>query len=652
MKRFAEFLRESKIDEELDRSESEIYSIDLERGLIFEGTVPGDGDDVEGVDPFAEIADASWEESMSWDGVSESAKDGGIQSGFGGEEYFSLDFPELVQEAGKKPEGKEDSKTLKDLLKSKEDADALSGREGPDPENWTEIARRQGEKYLSDGTTLMKRDEGGEPHPLTPEQVEEVVAQKTKENKYSSGTKIYEFSDDGRILIGKVPPANSEDPEPMEFHELVPKMRKKFLETLNDKVNSEGIHFRWIGDGPRLQVNSTSWVEPGGEDDPRDKERFDRAEYVPVVDPANPGSTRKWTEKVLSVVNASAERKSGKPKPGPYSTLEWKDGKFFLHGEPMDAEQVAKLAVSLNGGVGGDTNLLNPKGWGKKTSPYWESYKISVAGSKIGKAVNFNLPPVTTCAKGVPCAREGCYAIKAYASYPSARSAMKCNLALLRSDPGFELFKKSMILALTIPTKAKVKTEAGHKFTMCRFHVNGDLGVRGQDVKAGTEYLGAICEIAEKCKDVKFWMYTKQYEILRSYKGNIPPNLCIIVSCWGKFNPFDVTKKQFKNGNLNSGLGETDIPKGDETEREPDSPDGNSEDNYAELAENFPLAYLDDGSETGEMINMKIQERLGIDAEPKVCPCTDSQEIITRCETCKLCFDGSLRGTNLAFRKH
>jgi hypothetical protein len=245
--------------------------------------------------------------------------------------------------------------------------------------------------------------------------------------------------------------------------------------------------------------------------------------------------------------------------------------------------------------------------------------------------------------------REGCYAIKAYSAYPAAKAAMNCNLALLRKDAGYELFKESMIKALTIPTKAKIRTDKGHKFTMCRFHVNGDLGVRGNDVSSGTAYLGAICEIAEKCPDVRFWMYTKQYEILGEYKGSIPPNLCIIVSCWGKFNPFQVSKEQFKAGKLESGLDEKVSEAKDESVGLEMVPDDR---NFAFLADRFPLAYLDDGSEIGEMINMKIQERMGIDSEPKVCPCTDYQEIVTRCETCKLCWDGSLKGTNLAFRKH
>lgn len=659
MKRFAEFLRESKIEQELDASPKEIYSIDLVKGtLVSEGME--DGGDPEfkipkGKNPFEAIAEASLDDLFG-DVLSEGEESGKVTPGWGGEEYVSLDFPGLVSEEKKK----EDSRTIKDLTADKERADALGDDPSGDGVDWSREAQKKLEKYsVVDGKLAFRNPESGEMEPVTPEKAEEVVSQKTRENSYKTGTKIYQFDSNGTLLVGKVPPPDSEIPEP-DYAPIGRKYRAKFLEALNDKVNADGIHFRWIGDTGGLEVNTTSWItDPEKGDDPRDKDRFQNAEYAPVVDLRNPEWTDKWVQKVLSVVNAKAEaEKSGKKRDNPYGTLEYRDGNFYLRGEPMDETQLKALAVSLNGGFGGETKLLNPNAWKREgkaaTAPYWDSYKISVAGSKIGKAINFNLPPVTTCAKGVPCVREGCYAIKAYAAYPSARAAMNCNLALLRKDPGYELFKESMIKALTIPTKAKTKTEKGHKFTMCRFHVNGDLGVRGNDVKAGTQYLAAICEIAAACDDVRFWLYTKQYEILEAYKGSIPPNLCIIVSCWGKFNPFQVTRSQFRAGKLASGLdgdGEypEEPPSGDES---PEKKDKDSGKNFEELAERFPLAYLDDGSEIGEMINRKIQERMGINSEPKVCPCTDSQEIITRCETCKLCFDGSLFGTNLAFRKH
>lgn len=309
--------------------------------------------------------------------------------------------------------------------------------------------------------------------------------------------------------------------------------------------------------------------------------------------------------------------------------------------------------VSMNGGFGGETELLNPKAWKRawkrNTLPYWYSYKISVAGSKIGDAVNFNLPPVKTCANGVPCTREGCYAIKAYSAYPSAKAAMECNLALLRQDSGFEFLIESMKRALRTRRK-----DGERKFSLCRFHVNGDLGIKEGDTASGVAYLGAICEIARTCTHVRFWMYTKQYEILSKYKGSIPPNLCIIVSCWGEFNPFQVTKDQFKTGDLKSGLDGSGKNVAENEEGEiPELEMPPVDETYAELADRFPLAYLDDGSKIGEMINMKIQKKVGLnDKPPKICPCTDYTEIITRCETCKLCWDGSLKGTNLAFRKH
>ena len=112
-------------------------------------------------------------------------------------------------------------------------------------------------------------------------------------------------------------------------------------------------------------------------------------------------------------------------------------------------------------------------------------------------------------------------------------------------------------------------------------------------------------------------MYTKQYGILQGFGGKIPSNLCVIVSCWGKYNPFD----------LEGGR-------------------------YSDLARKYPLAYLDDGSEESKRLNQAIQEKLGKPKDVQVCPCTDAEEIITRCQDCKICFDRSLAERNLVFRKH
>lgn len=372
MKRFVEFLRESKVERELDASPKEIYSIDLVKGtLVSEGMEDGTTPEFEvpeGEDPFEAIADAAWEEAFG-ESISEEEDDGnekigGVELGWGGTVEVSLDFPELAQESPKLLSEKEDSATLKGLLKSKEDytKDARSGK------SWSDIAKDSIQKYfvVSSDTesgpewTLGYRDTSdpdSEVKPVTPEQAEAIIDQKTTENEYSSGTKIYNIAPDGTVLLGKVPSKDSEDPE-IEYVPLGKKFRTKFLRELNDRLNSKGRHFRWIGDTGRLEANTTSWIkglEPGDDrhgklDDPRDKDRFSNAAYAPICDP-DPNDPnfdtqekrdrwrREMSNMVLSTVNAAAKnkKKSGKKK-GHWASLSYKDNRFYLGDEPLDKE--------------------------------------------------------------------------------------------------------------------------------------------------------------------------------------------------------------------------------------------------------------------------------------------------------------------------
>ena len=469
MRRFAEFLAESGLDLELDGSRKEIFSVDLSGGRLVREGFEDEGSGEE--DVFGEIAAASVPEDPSPKGDSgEGPEDGGRgrpAPGWGGEIYASLDFPQLEdalekvseEEEREEPEGTE---TLRGLLGRK-------GKMGSGDGETRGSARRRNERYevSGDGTGILRRNpESGKLERLSGGQAREIVLRKAR----GKGEKNvgYAFDGNGEIVVRKVGEDGTSEGR------VLGRYRKNFLKRLNDAARADGLHYRYDGDSWRLLVNSTPWTRPGEEEDFRDKDRFDRAEYRPV-------ETGAEKEKVLSILNSGK-----KGRKNPWETLEYGNGRFFLNGRPMDREGLERLAVSLNGNVGGDTVLPNPGGWGRKTAPYWDSYKISVAGSKIGDAVNFNLPPVVTCADGVPCAKEGCYALKAYARYPSARSAMDCNLALLRRDSGFRLFVKSLVLALDTPARG-----SGKKFSLCRIHVDGDLGIGDEGL--GKEYLGAIC---------------------------------------------------------------------------------------------------------------------------------------------------------------
>ena len=135
-----------------------------------------------------------------------------------------------------------------------------------------------------------------------------------------------------------------------------------------------------------------------------------------------------------------------------------------------------------------------------------------------------------------------------------------------------------------------------------RFFVSGDVFSK--------ELMNSICNIAKRNTGVNFWMYTKQYALISQFIGKTPSNLTVLISCWGDFCP-----SIYENGK------------------------------YAELEKHFPLAYLDDGTEnTKKYMNVK--------KEKIICPCTDDDEVIAHCDTCKKCFEvGNLKG-NIVFKKH
>jgi hypothetical protein len=60
---------------------------------------------------------------------------------------------------------------------------------------------------------------------------------------------------------------------------------------------------------------------------------------------------------------------------------------------------------------------------------------ISSGNRKLGAVMNISTIPVRCCPKGVPCARDGCYAFKALRLYPAARAAWRRNEYLARNHP-------------------------------------------------------------------------------------------------------------------------------------------------------------------------------------------------------------------------
>ena len=442
--------------------------------------------------------------------------------------------------------------------------------------------KNDGQKYIinkkDDGTTeiLTKDFKETERHPITKDEIEEIIARKNtvKEKK----PVVYTFNDQNELLKnGKKIPSHQ---------------KVKFIKVLNtaaDKVFGKGeVHYKFepIDDENfknTILVNTTKWDDS----DELDPHRFDTAEYKRV-------ESEEDKNKLLGLFNTVAKNVTSKKKKNVIG-YDYEKQTFTTDGKPMTDEQLKKFIMGLNGGIKDASD-----------SNYWEHFKISIKGSKVGDIANFSLPPVETCNKESPCITDGCYAVKAYGMYPASRVAMDVNLALLR-EGRFDQFKEELNKVLKKVYKKTVgKMLKGDKINYFRFHVSGDA--------FSPEYFNAMCDVARANPDIGFWTYTKQYAILDKCKGNIPDNMSVLVSCWGDFRP-----KLYKEGR------------------------------YADLEKEFPLAYLDDGSE--EMKNY-IDTKDG-KGEPFVCPCTDYAEAEVHCNSCLRCYETTkIMTSNLIFKKH
>lgn len=138
---------------------------------------------------------------------------------------------------------------------------------------------------------------------------------------------------------------------------------------------------------------------------------------------------------------------------------------------------------------------------------------ISAGNRKLGDIMNVSITPVLCCPKGVPCAREGCYALKAYRLYPATRKAWDRNARIARTDPESYFSQIATIIADTKPRHF-------------RWHVAGDI--------LAVDYLQQMCEIAEHNRRTQFLAFTKAFNIVNECENTValPSNLAVIFSAW------------------------------------------------------------------------------------------------------------------------
>lgn len=207
---------------------------------------------------------------------------------------------------------------------------------------------------------------------------------------------------------------------------------------------------------------------------------------------------------------------------------------------------------------------------------------ISMSNTKMGCVPSFSLMPIVTCNKSMPCTNKWCYAIKIARLRKTVAKAWRNNTTICQHDLG--LFKGQMIGWLSM-----------YQPQAFRIHVGGDF--------FSVKYLLAWCEIAERFPKVKFFAFTKQYNVLRSISPHyIPKNLSIILSAW--------------------------LPSESENWLPP-----------KDLRKRFPVAWVI--NKDGSMAD-KVAKYLS--KKNDVC--------LGNCETCGLCFKRKKKDGDIVFYKH
>lgn len=167
--------------------------------------------------------------------------------------------------------------------------------------------------------------------------------------------------------------------------------------------------------------------------------------------------------------------------------------------------------------------------------------KLSFKSKKLGVIPSLNLPPMLTCAKGVPCAKL-CYARKGTFTYNNVIKSHMENYVAYHND------SKAFFDSIHAKLNNGVVT---HKFF--RWHMSGDI--------IDMQYLYGMIELANKNKQTKFLAFTKKHDLVNMYLQvsgkKLPKNLNIVFSAWDvnyKFeNPFNlpIAYVDFKDKSLN-----------------------------------------------------------------------------------------------------
>lgn len=152
----------------------------------------------------------------------------------------------------------------------------------------------------------------------------------------------------------------------------------------------------------------------------------------------------------------------------------------------------------------------------------WKSVKddtlnTSYGNSKVGRVGCFNLPVENTCVNCECKLKRKCYALRGCYMFHTNQATYAENYAFYKrvGKDGF--------------VKAMVERIKANNWKLFRYFTCGDI----PDI----DFMSAMVEIANQCKNTIFWTYTKKYGIVNIWTSKnglnaIPGNLTIIFSHW------------------------------------------------------------------------------------------------------------------------
>ena len=148
-------------------------------------------------------------------------------------------------------------------------------------------------------------------------------------------------------------------------------------------------------------------------------------------------------------------------------------------------------------------------------------FRYSLGNIKMKHVMSFSVLPLVTCAKDVPCKKD-CYAARMCRFRTNVRDCYQKNTDMLKAGR-YRTFIEDFFDVLQ-------ETHVD-KF---RFNVAGDFFC--------PEYLCAALDLATSCPDVKFWAFTKQWDVVKEVlkdcpKEEWPANFNLVLSRWGDYVP-------------------------------------------------------------------------------------------------------------------